>query len=125
MRIISLPTNDIDSDVLAIAQPEFVVDEARENVPAKNIARLLLAEVGSSPSAVLSVGKIGALEKIRYPADAPLGKGHPEAGKFLPKPREQPIGRPGGGGKGACPQPTGRLRLGRRVGGSFRRPPLD
>src|ERR1700754_737793 len=68
VRIIRLPTDRIDPDVLSIAQSKIVINKAGNHMASKHITGLLRAEVSACPGPMLSVGKVGALEEVRNPA---------------------------------------------------------
>src|SRR5882757_791465 len=76
MRIVRLPTDGVDPDVLSIAQSKVVIDEACDDMPSKHIAGLFLAEIRMGPGPMLGVGEIRALEEVGNPADPPFGERH-------------------------------------------------
>src|SRR5450756_1767731 len=76
MRIVALVGDHILANVLDAAQAKGIVDEAVEEMTLEGVARLLVLEDGVGPNLVTAVGEVGALEEIRYPADAALRQGN-------------------------------------------------
>jgi hypothetical protein len=72
VRVVHLPGDVVDADLVAELDAHGVLDEAGQEVAAEDVTRLELAEVLTGPAAVHIVGAIRAVEEVRDPAGATL-----------------------------------------------------
>ena len=79
VRVVALPGDDVDPDVVAQLQRRRVGDVAGERVLAEHVARQLVAEVAAQPPLV-GVVPVAAVEVEGDPADAALGPRDLEVG---------------------------------------------
>ncbi len=72
MRVVLLPADVVDADVVAELDADRVGDEAREDVAAEHIARQLVAEVLMRPQVMHVVRAVETIEEVRDPSGAAL-----------------------------------------------------
>ena len=92
VRVVDLPRDRVDADLVAQLDADAVLHEARDDVLAEHVARELPAEVLSGPTVLLLVGAVDALEEIRHPPDAALGEADLQAGVAAQEVRPDDVG---------------------------------
>src|SRR3954454_3031717 len=91
--IVELPAHVVDPDAVAQLHPDGVVDEAREEVLAEDLARQLVAEVLSGPEVVELVRAVDALEEVGDPAGTPFRQRELDARELGEDLRPHDVGR--------------------------------
>ena len=93
MRVVALPRDHVEADVVDQLEAGRVVDEARDDVLVEDLARELVAEVLVRPRLVVLVGEVDAVEEVRDPADAALGERELQVGELAEDLRPDEVGR--------------------------------
>src|SRR5580692_7795633 len=72
MRVIALPGDVVDPYVVTKLDPRPVVDEARDDLPAEDVAWQAVTQVLPGPNALPRVPTVHPLQKVGYPPDPTL-----------------------------------------------------
>ena len=109
VRIVGLPADVVDVEVVDQADPDGIVDEAAEHPLAKDVGRAVaLGKRVRGPARVTSLNVLGALQEVRDPADVALGEREAKFGKAPPEvgPHQVAERVDGGGRRQAHGRPT-------------------
>ena len=90
VRVVALPGDDVDADLVAQLQRRRVGDVAGQRVLAEHVARQLVAEVAAQPLLV-GVVPVAAVEVERDPADAALGERELQVGELAQRRTPQQV----------------------------------
>ena len=83
VRVVLLPADVVDTDVVAQLEPDRIGDEAREDVLAEDISRRAIAEILPRPEVMHVVGAVDAIEEIGDPAGSAFGERDAHVGELL------------------------------------------